>query len=307
LQKQMRMDPDLFDKALEKLWIHGGAAVDYAENVSAGQGQWRESYIVHGEHKRAQIDLVIRYAETNHCRMSTLVRHFGDLADGETACGICDFCAPADCIAQRFRTATEAERAALFEVLAALHSGERKSTGKLHTELFPGSEISRDAFEEVLGAMARGGLARLSDAVFEKDGRQIPYRTVSLTPAGRAVDKSTPVEFIMKATGAPLATRKRKKKAAVKTAPAPKRKRVPKGTDTGLEEALRAWRLSEARRRSVPAFRIFSDQALRAIAEARPASAAELLAIPGIGISTVEKYGRHIYRILEEAGYGNLD
>jgi superfamily II DNA helicase RecQ len=307
LQKQMRMDQDLFDKALEKLWIHGGAVVDYAENVSAGQGQWRESYIAHGEHKRAQIDLVIRYAEINHCRMSTLVRHFGDLADGETACGICDFCAPADCVAQRFRTATEAEREALFEVLASLHSGERKSTGKLHTELFPGGEISRDAFEEVLGAMARAGLARLVDAVFEKDGKLIPYRAVSLTPAGRAADESTPIEFVMKDSVSPLATRKRKRKAAVKTAPAPKRKRPRAGADTGVEEALRAWRLTEARRLSVPAFRIFTDQALRAIAETHPASAAELLAIPGIGIRTVEKYGRHIYRILEEAGAGKLD
>ena len=29
--------------------------VDYAESISAGQGQWRESYIAHGEQKRAQI------------------------------------------------------------------------------------------------------------------------------------------------------------------------------------------------------------------------------------------------------------
>jgi superfamily II DNA helicase RecQ len=53
----------------------------------------------------------------------------------------------------------------------------------------------------------------------------------------------------------------------------------------------------------VPAFRIFSDQTLSAIAQRRPAQAAELLAVPGIGISTVEKYGRQIYqicRILEE-------
>jgi DNA topoisomerase III len=311
LQKQMRMDPDLFDKALEKLWIHGGAVVDYAENVSAGQGEWGKPYIAQAEHKRAQIDLVIRYAETNQCRMSTLVRHFGDLADGETACGICDFCAPAKCEAQRFRTASEAERAALFEVLAALHSGERKSTGKLHTELFPGGEISRDAFEEVLGAMARAGLAQLSDAAFEKDGKQIPYRTVSLTQAGRAADETTPIKFIMKGPVAPPATRKRKGKSAAKTKPArsaakakkvamPKVKRPPAGADTRVEEALRAWRLTEARRRNVPAFRVFTDQALRAIAETRPASAAELLAIPGIGISTVEKYGRHIYRILEE-------
>ena len=67
-----------------------------------------------------------------------------------------------------------------------------------------------------------------------------------------------------------------------------------------MEEALRAWRLLEARRLGVPAFRIFSDQALRAIAQARPATAAELLAVPGIGLSAVEKYGRQIYRILGE-------
>ncbi len=307
LQKQMRMDPDLFDKALEKLWIHGGAVLDYAENVSAGQGQWRESYIAHGEQKRAQIEKMIRFADANQCRMSTLVRHFGDLADDQTVCGICDFCAPAGCAAQRFRTATEAERAALFRVLAALRSGEQKSTGKLHATLFPGGGMNRDTFEDVLGAMARAGLARLSDAVFEKDGKQIPYRTVRLTPAGRALDEAAPIEFVMKDTAAPPAKRKRKEKTptaskrradtAVQEPAAPEMERTPAAADSHVEEALRTWRLLEARRRRVPAFRIFSDKTLRAIAQTRPATAAELLAVPGIGISTVEKYGRQIYRI----------
>jgi superfamily II DNA helicase RecQ len=49
----------------------------------------------------------------------------------------------------------------------------------------------------------------------------------------------------------------------------------------------------------VPAFRIFNDQTLRAIAQRRPAKAAELLAVPGIGISAVEKYGRQIYGICQ--------
>jgi DNA topoisomerase-3 len=312
LQKRMGIDPDLFDKALEKLWIHGGAALDYAENISVGTGQWRESYLSHGEHKQAQIELVIRYAETNQCRMSGLVLHFGDLADSRTACGICDFCAPAECVAQRFRTATEAERKALFRVLAVLSAGGRRSTGKLHAELFPNGELTRDDFEDVLGAMARSGLAQLADAVFEKDGREIPYRTVSLTPAGREADQSTPIELAMKGVVAPPSKRKRKKKAATKAKrknrvgeaerkAVPKRKRPPMGADARVEEALRAWRLTEARRRSVPAFRILSDQALRGIAETRPATAAELLAIPGIGVRAVEKYGRQIYRILEEA------
>jgi DNA topoisomerase-3 len=316
LQKQMRMDPDLFDKALEKLWIHGGAVLDYAENVSAGQRQWRELYIAHGEQKRAQIEKMIRFADTNQCRMSTLVRHFGDFADGQANCGICDFCDPAGCVAQRFRTATEAERAALFRVLAVLRSGERKSTGKLHAELFPRDEISRDAFEDVLGAMARAGLTQLSDAVFEKDGKQIPYRTVRLTPAGRSADKSTPIEFIMKDTVAPPTKRKRKmrtpaapkrrRETAVKETTGPKVKHTPVATESSVEEALRTWRLFEARRRGMPAFRIFSDQTLRAIAKRRPTKAADLLAVAGIGLSAVEKYGRQIYRICQTSGEGQL-
>jgi DNA topoisomerase-3 len=76
-------------------------------------------------------------------------------------------------------------------------------------------------------------------------------------------------------------------------------KRTPAATESSVEEALRTWRLFEARRRGLPAFRIFSDETLRAIAQRRPAKAAELLAVPGIGISTVEKYGRQIYGICQ--------
>jgi superfamily II DNA helicase RecQ len=51
----------------------------------------------------------------------------------------------------------------------------------------------------------------------------------------------------------------------------------------------------------VPAFRIFTDKVLQAIATQRPATARELLAIPGIGINAVEKYGARIFRILHES------
>ena len=315
LQRQLRMDPDIFDKALEKLWIHGGAVLDFAENVTRGQAFWRESYIAHGEQKRAQIDQMIRYAESNQCRMRTLVRHFGDVADGQKACGICDFCAAAQCAAQRFRTATEAERTALFRIVAALRSGDVRSTGKLHSELYPNGDMSRDTFEEVLGAMARAGLVQVTDAVFEKNGKQIPYRKVSLTRAAHSINETTPIAFIMKETAVP-AKRKGKRKGTVaarrKRATRPETPAPPKpvsedqrsevGSDSGIEEALRAWRLAEARRRGVPAFRIISDQALRAMATRRPETARELLAIPGIGITTVEKYARQFYRILQKSG-----
>jgi len=292
LQGKLRIDPDLFDKALEKLWIHGGGVLDYAERITRGQPSWHDSYIAQGDQKRSQIDLMIRYAETNQCRMSTLVRHFGDVADGE-ACGICDFCAPSQCAAQRFRTATDGERSALLRVIDELQSGGTRATGRLHSELFPGNELSRDTFEEVLGGMARAGLVRLSDASFEKDGKTIPYRKVSLTREGQSFEEGTPVDFVMKETGKPTKGKRKKK------APAPAAK--PSGTvDSRCETALRAWRLEEGRRRRVPAFRILTDKVLREIAITHPATADELLAIPGIGMSTVEKYGPSIQRILNE-------
>ena len=53
LQHQVRMDAESFDKALEKLWIHGGALVDFAENVSRGHEHWREPYITQGDSETA--------------------------------------------------------------------------------------------------------------------------------------------------------------------------------------------------------------------------------------------------------------
>lgn len=65
-------------------------------------------------------------------------------------------------------------------------------------------------------------------------------------------------------------------------------------------EALKAWRLAEAKRRQVPAFRILTDRTLEAIAEDLPETTAELLAVPGMGLKTVETYGSAIFRILHE-------
>ncbi len=68
----------------------------------------------------------------------------------------------------------------------------RKSVGKLHTELCGKNGMDRDGFEELMGAMARSGLVRLEDSVFEKDGKQIPFRYASLAGecrrAGRTED-----------------------------------------------------------------------------------------------------------------------
>ena len=124
---------------------------------AAGTTDWRDSYIAQGEQKQAQIEAMIRYAQSNQCRMSSLVRHFGDIADSQKPCGICDFCAPENCVAQRFRAATD--RGTDLRARRSKRCAEMASSvGKLHTELCAKNGMDRDAFEELMGAMARAGL-----------------------------------------------------------------------------------------------------------------------------------------------------
>jgi len=170
----------------------------------------------------------------------------------------------------------------------------------LHAELCPNSEMTRDDFEEVLGALARAGFLRILSAVFEKDGRSIPYRKASLTASGDSLEPGEPPEFQMKLTVQSLA-RKRKGKGKKKAAPKKTARKTAKPQPSGLAEALRAWRLAEAKRRGVPAFRICTDATLNAIADQRPETAAELLAIPGIGMKMVETYGAAIFRLISSA------
>jgi DNA topoisomerase III len=313
VEKQGKVPAEVFEKALEKLWTHGGAAIDSSDNLGRGAADWRDAYIAQGEQKQAQIEAMIRYAQSNQCRMSTLVQHFGDTTDSRKPCGICDFCAPETCVAQRFRVANETERTLAREVLDSLPKGGT-SVGKLHSALCSKNGIDRDSFEELLGAMARAGLIRMVESVFEKDGKQIPFRKASLTSHAEGLDEDAQLDLSIRQTARASVKTHRKKPAAAtkkthkkKTAKSSKQQPPPAATDSldrpvsKAEVLLRDWRKAHAKKLGVPAFRIMSDRVLVAIAEDHPRSAAELLAIPGIGIKAVEKYAAQIYRILNEA------
>lgn len=68
--------------------------------------------------------------------------------------------------------------------------------------------------------------------------------------------------------------------------------------DEGTFEALRAWRLKEAAAAGVPAFVVFTDATLVAIAEAEPANAQQLAALAGVGPSKLERYGEAVLKIV---------
>ncbi|MGI8748271.1 MAG: RecQ family ATP-dependent DNA helicase, partial [Deinococcus sp.] len=68
--------------------------------------------------------------------------------------------------------------------------------------------------------------------------------------------------------------------------------------DPGLLARLRDWRLDTARALDKPAFTVMSNATLEAVAQARPASEAALLAVPGLGPKRVEAYGGDLLRII---------
>jgi ATP-dependent DNA helicase RecQ len=68
-----------------------------------------------------------------------------------------------------------------------------------------------------------------------------------------------------------------------------------------LWEALRAWRLEEARRQELPPYVIFHDSTLNEVARCRPASLAALAEIPGVGRSKLERYGAAVVALVAES------
>lgn len=68
----------------------------------------------------------------------------------------------------------------------------------------------------------------------------------------------------------------------------------PSTMDEGLYEQLRDWRLEQARELGRPAYAVFTDVTLMAIAENVPGSAGELARIPGVGPHKLRQFGADV-------------
>jgi superfamily II DNA helicase RecQ len=93
--------------------------------------------------------------------------------------------------------------------------------------------------------------------------------------------------------------RSKKSTAGKKSAKSPQGQLEAKlsAADEELAERLRAWRTGEAKRLGVPAYVVMHNQALAAVAQARPATPRQLLNVKGMGDAKVEKFGEAILRI----------
>ena len=308
-------DAARFEKAIEKMWIHGGIRID-GESATRGDESWIEKYSRQRDYKIRQMDLVTDYARSTDCRMLGLVRHFGDLEDSLRPCGQCDICDPETCAVKTFRGPTELERKALEVVFRALRERDRQSVGKLFRELAAPLGMERKAYERLIEAAVLAGLGEVEvDSFQSDDGKHIEFRRLALTHAGRIeAQPASRVELPAEGAGLAKPAKKKSKKKSGSARPRSERGRKSNGTQLGLgtdpepseqvellRSALGAWRKKEAAKQGVPVFRVLRNQTLEWLAESRPSNEEELLVAPGIGPSSAKKYGSKILNVIRSA------
>jgi DNA topoisomerase-3 len=292
------MEPEIFEMALEKLWIHGGVKFNASpekfgesfsdETVESIAHDWLKPYTAQRKHRLSQLDAVQSYVTGAECRMLQLIGHFGDKSDGLRKCGSCDRCQPRGEV--RTMDATELK---LTKILfASLSARDGQAMGRLFEEASSAHKgLGRGQFEKLMSALESADLIAVSPAEFERDGKVISYRKVSLLSQGQAI-RASGLESLqirgksfLEKTKAPKAQKTKLRKPAT-SARSDAPSELPK-----LFEKLRAWRLREARESKVPAFRILSDRVLLALCETPPRNEEDLLKISGIGPKLVRKYG----------------
>jgi ATP-dependent DNA helicase RecQ len=134
-------------------------------------------------------------------------------------------------------------------------------------------ERVRQLLAELVGA----GFARQSSG---------EYPVVELTPAGR--------EAMTKGTPPPLTLPTEKPNPSNRTR---------NGADAPVEtmDRLRRWRSETARAAGVPAYVVFHDSTLAAIAVAQPTNLSDLLRVSGVGDSKLRKYGEEVLEVLRSS------
>ncbi|MGD0940757.1 MAG: ATP-dependent DNA helicase RecQ [Terracidiphilus sp.] len=308
LRAASKLSEEEFDKALEKLEIHGGARVNFGGNVTAGGSGWKKTYTVQAQHRAGQFEKVLRFTTSSDCRMSALVRHFGDVEDASRPCGICDVCDPAGAVLRLFRRPTAAERELAQSIADELRVVDYKAAGTLQRNLDKAGRMSRDEFDGLLDAMVRAGLIEIEEAEFEKDGEVIRFRKVRLTARGLEMRGSSPVELlisdgVVEEFGIALAPSRKAKAAKGRAGKSIETKseivEPAKLTADGeaLAARLREWRAAEAKRLGLPPFMVLHDRTLTALAQVRPANPRELLAVNGMGPAKAERFGEAILEL----------
>ncbi len=235
---------------------------------------------------RAQLRRIVHYAESSGCRRAELLQYFGETFPLNN-CGACDNCTEpresfdGTVVAQKFLSCVfriqQASRfsAGLNHVIEVLTGAKTdKITRWGHDQLSTygiGGELSRSQWASIGRELMRLGYVGLGSG---------EYATLELTAEGMTVLRArTPITLTKPAADAPKSRR---------VAP---RREGDIDCDEILFEKLRTLRKLLADERKVPAYIIFGDNTLRALAREYPQSLSALEGIPGIGEKKRAEFG----------------
>ena len=245
--------------------------------------------------ERQKIAALIGYCEAASCRRQVLLGYFGE-AD-HPPCGNCDNCrtpvpswdgtvAAQKALSAVYRTG---QRFGAHHLVDILVGNATERVGRLkHDRLKTfgvGTELDRRGWLSVFRQLLAQGFV-LPDLA----GRG----GLALAPAGAEILRGTrTVRFRLDTRGSTRQSPKPDRKIAQTTELDP--------VARTLSDALRAWRLEEARRQELPPYVIFHDSTLLEVARCRPISLTSLAIIPGVGASKLERYGSVIIGMVAQA------
>ncbi len=240
----------------------------------------------------AKLDALLGLCETAGCQRVRLLDYFGEKSE---PCGNCDTClAPPETW-----DATDAARKALS---AIYRTGQR--FGAVHViDVLRGNASARVSQWDHDKLSVFGLGADLDDATWRGVFRQLvamgyarpdhdAYGGLKLTDAARAVLKGEEsVEMRRASHRQPKARRSARRPEWAEQTPLA-------DVDEALLARLKAWRSAQAREQAVPAYVIFHDATLAAIAATQPRDLGALSTIAGIGAKKLDRYGRALLEVV---------
>jgi len=142
------------------------------------------------------------------------------------------------------------------------------------------------------GGRATRQRSRFLDTLVAGEGHEgvTPRASVRRGRGSKAASRSGPAAC--RSCGRSLVTGAERARMRCRTCP-------PTASEVTIDR-LRAWRLERARERDVPAYVIFTDATMEALAETLPRDSEALLAISGIGPDKVDRYGDALLDLLAD-------
>jgi len=276
------------DGAPADAWMAYGLADVVQQRRMIDQSEGSEDY---RRVSFAKLEALLGLCETAGCRRVRLLDYFGEAS---TPCGNCDTCleppqtwdateAARKAMSCIFRTGQRFGSRHLIDVLRGQNTDRVAQWGHHDLSVFGiGADIEEAAWRDVFRQLVTLGFVRPDHAAFG---------ALRLTDSSRPVLKGEQRIDMRR-----MAPRKGKSATIRRKAPI----QGVSDADATLLERLRAWRGEQAREQSVPAYVIFHDATLSAIASSRPRDMGELSTIHGIGAKKLERYGPSLMTLLHD-------